>query len=151
MYYTIGEIAKKLNISPHTLRFYSKEGLLPFVERSKSGIRMFKDEDFEWLTLIECLKRTGMSIKDIKTYIDWTIEGDSTIEKRLDMFKKQKEAVENQIKQLQETLKLLEYKCWYYEEAKNAGTCNIHKKITPEDIPENIRTVKQNLKKVNSI
>jgi len=45
MYYTIGEIAKKVNISPHTLRFYAKEGLLPFVERSESGIRMFKDED----------------------------------------------------------------------------------------------------------
>lgn len=151
MYYTIGEIAKKLNISPHTLRFYSKEGLLPFVERSERGIRMFKDEDFEWLKLIECLKRTGMSIKDIKTYIDWAMEGDSTIDKRLEMFKMQKEAVEKQIEQLQETLKLLEYKCWYYEKAKKAGTCNVHKKIRPEDIPENIRSIKQNLKKVNSI
>lgn len=151
MYYTIGEIAKKINVSPHTLRFYAKEGLLPFVERSESGIRMFKDEDFQWLTIIECLKKTGMPIKDIKTYMDWLIEGDSTIDKRLEMFKKQKAAVEKQIEELKETLKLLEYKCWYYETAKKAGTCAVHNTVKLEDIPEEIRPVKENLKKVRKL
>jgi len=151
MYYTISEIAKKINISPHTLRFYAKEGLLPFVERSQSGIRMFKDEDFEGLMIIECLKRTGMSIKDIKTFIDWVMEGDSTIQQRLEMFKKRKEAVEKQIAQLQETLNLLKYKCWYYETAKNAGTCAVHNTIKTEDIPEDIRAVKKSLKKIHSL
>ncbi|HPO77415.1 MAG TPA: MerR family transcriptional regulator [Thermoclostridium caenicola] len=151
MYYTIGEFAKKVNIFPHTLRFYAKEGLLPFIERSESGIRMFKDEDFEWLMIIECLKKTGMPIKDIKTFIDWIMEGDSTIDKRLDMFKKQKEAVEKQIAQLQEALELLKYKCWYYETAKNAGTCAVHNIIKLEDIPEDIRPVKEKLKKIRSL
>ena len=59
MYYTVGEIAKILNVTPHTLRYYDKEGLLPFVERSDSGIRMLKDSDFEWLHIIECLKKNG--------------------------------------------------------------------------------------------
>jgi DNA-binding transcriptional MerR regulator len=151
MYYTIGEIAKKVNISPHTLRFYAKEGLLPFVERSESGIRMFKDEDFEGLMIIECLKKTGMPIKDIKTFMDWVMEGDSTIDKRLEMFKKQKEAVEKQIAKLQETLYLLKYKCWYYETAKEAGTCAVHNTVKLEDIPEDIRPVKENLKKVRKL
>jgi DNA-binding transcriptional MerR regulator len=151
MYYTIGEIAKKVNISPHTLRFYAKEGLLPFVERSESGIRMFKDEDFQWLMIIECLKKAGMPIKDIKTLIDLTMEGDATIGQRLEIFKKQKEAVEQQIAQLQETLKLLKYKCWYYETAKNAGTCAVHNTIKIEDIPEDIRPIKENIKKVRSL
>jgi len=151
MYYTIGEIAKKVNISPHTLRFYAKEGLLPFVERSESGIRMFKDEDFQWLMIIECLKKAGMPIKDIKTLIDLTMEGDSTIDQRLGIFKKQKEAVEQQIAQLQETLKLLKYKCWYYETAKNAGTCAVHNTIKIEDIPEDIRPIKENIKKIRSL
>jgi DNA-binding transcriptional MerR regulator len=142
---------KNVNISPHTLRFYAKEGLLPFVERSESGIRMFKDEDFEGLMLIECLKKAGMPIKDIKTFIDWTMEGDSTIDKRLEMFKKQKEAVERQIEELKETLKLLEYKCWYYETAKKAGTCAVLNTIKMEDIPEDIRPVKENLKKVRKL
>ncbi len=151
MYYTIGEIAKKVNISPHTLRFYAKEGLLPFVERSESGIRMFKDEDFQWLMIIECLKKAGMPIKDIKTLIDLTMEGDSTIGQRLEIFKKQKEAVEKQIAQLQETLDLLKYKCWYYETAKKAGTCAVLNTIKMEDIPEDIRPVKENLKKVRKL
>jgi len=151
MYYTIGEIAKKVNVSPHTLRFYAKEGLLPFVERSESGIRMFKDEDFQWLMIIKCLKKAGMPIKDIKTLIDLTMEGDSTIEQRLEIFKRQKESLEKQIAQLQETLKLLKYKCWYYETAKNAGTCAVHDTIKIEDIPEDIRPIKENIKKVRSL
>jgi len=151
MYYTIGEIAKKVNMSPHTLRYYAKEGLLPFVERSKSGIRMFKDEDFQWIMLIECLKKAGMTIKDIKTYIDWLIEGDSTIHQRLEMFKKRKEAVEKQIAELEETLDVLKYKCWYYETAKNAGTCTIHETIKNEDIPEELRPVKEKLKKARNM
>lgn len=57
MLYTVSEMAKRLNIAPSTLRYYDKEGLLPFVERSNGGIRMFKDSDFEWLSIIECLKK----------------------------------------------------------------------------------------------
>ena len=65
MTYTVGEIAKKLNVAPSTLRYYDKEGLLPFVERSVGGIRVFHDEDMDWLELIECMKHTGMPIKEI--------------------------------------------------------------------------------------
>lgn len=146
MDYTIGEVAKIINISPHTLRFYDKEGLLPFVERSESGIRRFKEEDFGKLMIIECLKKTGMPIKDIKTFIDWWMEGDSTIEQRLEMFRKRKEAVERQIAELQETLELLNYKCWYYETAKAAGTCAVLQNIAPEDIPEEVRTAREKLR-----
>ncbi|MFR2822009.1 MAG: MerR family DNA-binding transcriptional regulator [Thomasclavelia sp.] len=57
MSYTIGEIAKMLNVSPSTIRYYDKEGLLPFVERTKGGIRIFKDKDYEFLKIIHCLKK----------------------------------------------------------------------------------------------
>ena len=66
MAYTVGEMAKILHVAPSTLRYYDKEGLLPFVERSSGGIRLFKDSDFEWLSMIECMKQTGMPIKEIK-------------------------------------------------------------------------------------
>lgn len=135
MLYTVGEMAKKLNVAPSTLRYYDKEGLLPFVERSDGGIRMFKDEDFEWLHIIECLKKTGMSIKDIKTFIDWCMEGDATIEKRLELIDHQRKIVSEQIVQMQETLKTLDFKHWYYETAKAAGTCKIHENMRPEEIP----------------
>lgn len=66
MAYTVGEMAKILHVAPSTLRYYDKEGLLPFVERSSGGIRLFKDSDVEWLSMIECMKQTGMPIKEIK-------------------------------------------------------------------------------------
>lgn len=129
MIYTVGEVSKMINIAPSTLRYYDKEGLLPFVERSKGGIRMFKERDLEWLNTIECLKKTGMSIKDIKIFIDWCIEGDSTIDKRLALIDKQRDSVISQIEQMNKTLDTLNYKHWYYETAKKAGTCNVHKNI----------------------
>lgn len=140
MVYTIGETAKRLNIAASTLRYYDKEGLLPFVERSNGGIRIFKDEDFEWLGIIECLKKTGMPIKEIKEFVDWCVAGDATIDQRLALIKAQQEAVERQIQAMQENLNLLSYKRWYYETAKQAGSCSIHKDMKLSDVPEAYRT-----------
>lgn len=141
MFYTVGEMAKKFNVAPSTLRYYDKEGLLPFVERSSGGIRMFKDSDFEWLSIIECLKKTGMPIKEIKHFIDWCIEGDSTINQRLALINRQREAMLQQLKQVQDTLDMLDYKRWYYETAKAAGTCDVHKTMPKTDIPEKYHIV----------
>lgn len=141
MIYTVGEMAKALHVAPSTLRYYDKEGLLPFVERSEGGIRMFKDSDFEWLSIIECLKKTGMPIKEIKHFIDWCMEGDSSIEQRLELIDRQREAVKQQMKQMQETLDMLEYKHWYYETAKKAGTCDVHKNMSEKDIPKKYRDI----------
>ena len=90
MAYTIGEAAKIMNVSIPTLRYYDKEGLLPLVKRTESGIRRFNDNDIKWLNMIECLKNTGMQLKDIKIFFEWCIEGDSTIEKRYKMFLERK-------------------------------------------------------------
>lgn len=139
MIYTVGEMAKKLNVTASALRYYDKEGLLPFVERSSGGIRMFKDEDLSGLKLIECLKKTGMSIKDIKHFMDCNTAGDSTIEERLSIIRSQRESVLKQIQELQEMQEMLDFKCWYYETAKDAGTCAIHDKDRSQldKIPEN--------------
>ncbi len=139
MFYTIGEMAKRLNVAASTLRYYDKEGLLPFVERSGGGIRMFKDADMEWLTVIECLKQTGMPIKDIKVFIDWCMAGDSTIDKRLALIDRQRAAVEQQIAELQKTLHVLDYKHWYYSVAQEAGTCAVHDELAEAQIPEQFR------------
>lgn len=148
MLYTVGETAKILNITPSALRYYDKEGLLPFVERSASGIRVFKEEDFNWLFIIDCLKKSGLSIKDIKKYIDMSLKGDETIGKRLEMFQKQREKVINQINELQETLDTLEYKCWYYETAKEKGSIEAVKNVSDEEIPEKLRAVKASLERM---
>ena len=86
MVYTVGEMAKLLDIPASTLRYYDKEGLLPFVERSSGGIRLFRKSDFEWLQVIGCMKKAGMSIRDIRQYIQLAMQGDDTIDTRLQMF-----------------------------------------------------------------
>ena len=136
MIYTVGEMAKQLDIAASTLRYYDKEGLLPFLERSSGGMRMFKDEDLAWLEIIECLKKTGMPIKDIKHFIDCCMEGDSRIDERLSIIESQRNAVIKQMKEMQDMLDMLNYKCWYYETAKKAGTCAVHDDIQIENVPK---------------
>jgi len=146
MLYTVGEMAKRIGVAPSTLRYYDKEGLLPFVERSSGGIRMFKDADFEWLQVIECLKKTGMQLVDIKSFIEKSMQGDETIGERLLLIVKQKEAVKLQIEELNATLKTLEFKHWYYETAKNAGTTEVPRNMTLEELPEEYREVRKKLR-----
>lgn len=136
MIYTVGEVAKQLDVATSTLRYYDKEGLLPFVERSCGGMRIFKEEDLSWLEIIGCLKKTGMPIKDIKHFIDCCMEGDSRIDERLSIIESQRDAVIKQKKEMQEMLDMLNYKCWYYETAKEAGTCAVHADIQIENVPK---------------
>lgn len=122
MYYSIGQVAAKTGLTVHTLRYYEKEGLLPFVRKSSSGLRMFSDNDLAWLSIIECLKETGMPLKGIKQYIDWFREGDATLPQRLEMFKQQQVKVLAQIEQFQKYLQKIDYKVRLYEEAVKQGS-----------------------------
>lgn len=124
--YSISEAAKKLNLTAYTLRYYDKEGLLPFVERTSSGTRLFKDSDIDALKIIECLKSTSMPIKEIKHFIDWCSAGDSTLQERYDMFLERKAIVAAQIKELEQTMDLIDHKCHYYQTALEAGTEAVH-------------------------
>lgn len=146
MLYTVGEMAKKLGVAASTLRYYDQEGLLPFVERSSGGMRMFKESDYEWLQIIECLKKTGMPLKDIRSFVLMAMAGDETIEPRLALIRKQQESVRHQISQLQETLETLDFKCWYYETAQAAGTTEVPRNMTLEELPERFREVRKRLK-----
>lgn len=143
---TIGEMAKRLGVPASTLRYYDQEGLLPFVERSSGGIRLFKDSDYEWLQIIECLKKTGMQLKDIREFVLMAMEGDATIDARLELIKKQQEAVEAQMEELRQTLNTLDFKRWYYETAKAAGTTDVPRSMTLDQLPEQYREVRRRLR-----
>lgn len=125
--YSISEVAGMLNLTPYTLRYYDKEGLMPFVERTASGTRRFKDTDIQALHVIECLKATGMPIKEIKQFIDWCGEGDASLQQRYDMFLERKATVEAQMEALKKTMDVIDHKCDYYEKALKAGTEDVHK------------------------
>ncbi len=146
MVYTVSEMAKLLGTSASTLRYYDKEGLLPFVERSSGGMRMFRESDFEWLHVITCMKQAGMSLKDIRSYIEMAMQGDATIDERLELFRRQRQALENQMAQLREAMEMVEYKCWYYETAKAAGTMKAVQGLSAEDIPAEYRDIRKKLK-----
>ena len=147
MVYTVGEMAKMLGVSASTLRYYDKEGLLPFVERSFGGIRMFRDSDIEWLQVIGCMKKKKISIRDIKQYIEMALQGDETIGLRLDMFRRQREALKAQMEELRHAMEMVEYKCWYYETAKAAGTTDAPQNMALSDVPERFREIRQELRK----
>ena len=115
MGYSITEVAERTNLTAHTLRYYEKEGLLPFVDRSHSGNRDFKDKDLEWLELICCLKNTGMPIKKIKEYIELCLKGDTTIDVRRQIFLIHREEVINQIDELNKNLDKINCKINYYD------------------------------------
>ena len=126
MGYTIKEASKITGLSTSTLRYYDREGLLPFIKRLDSGYRSFSEDDIEMIKIIECLKRTGMSIKEIKKFTEWVQDGDNSLEERYEMFLERKHAVETEIESLQNTLDIINYKCWYYKTAIEAGTEKIH-------------------------
>ena len=138
--YTIGQVSEMFNLPISTLRFYDKSGLMPNLGR-KSGIRQFDDNDLETIRVIECLKKSGMEIKDIKVFMEWCSEGSSSYGKRLEMFHRQKAAVEEEMEQLQHTLSMIQFKCWYYEQAIADGNEDRIKAMLPDSLPDEIQRV----------
>lgn len=123
MSYTIKEVAQKYNLSPHTLRYYEKEGLLPFIERNEQGNRIFKDTDLEWLNLICCLRNTHMPISKIKEYVNLCIEGPDTICQREDILLKHKKYIEDEIKNFNSSLKIVNSKINFYIKEQKSNIC----------------------------
>ena len=97
MWYTVGEMARMLGIPASTLRYYDQEGIIPYLERSSGGMRMFTEKDYEWLKVVEGLKKSGLSIKNIRTYIDMVQRGDDSLGDRLTLFHSRKEAVKEKM------------------------------------------------------
>jgi len=113
--YTINQVAQLCDLSPHTIRYYDKEGLLPFIARSKSGNRMFSDTDLELMKLVCCLKNTGMPIKEIKNYMDMVVRGGETSEARKQMMIEHRREVVRQIDGMKKNLNIIDLKIKFYE------------------------------------
>ena len=136
--YTIGQVAEMFDLPISTLRYYDKQGLFPRLMR-ESGIRKFSDNEIEALRVIECLKKSGLEIKDIRLFMEWCSEGPITYSNRFELIRKQKERVEAEIQRLHKTLDMLKFKCWYYTQAKENGNEDKAKALIPEGLPKDIR------------
>ena len=107
---------------------------------------MFQESDIEWLQVIGCMKKAGMSIKDIRNYIEMALQGDDTIDLRLSLFQHQREVLQKQMEELQHTLEMVDYKCWYYETAQKAGTVEVPQEMDLAGVPERFRKIRQELR-----
>ncbi len=141
--YTIGQVADMFGLPVSTLRYYDRQGLFPELERT-SGIRRFGDTELEALRVIECLKKAGMEIKDIRLFMEWCTEGPSTYPKRKAMFEERKAHMESEIANMNRALDMLKFKCWYYEQAIQDGNEDRVKALIPDDLPEEIKDTYDN-------
>ncbi len=115
MHYTIKEVADKMDISEHTLRFWAKSGFFPFITRDKNNVRLFSENDLNWVRIVKCLRSVGTENKAIKRYIDLCIIGDSTIQERYQIILDTKKKAYEQMEELQKQLALLDYKENFYK------------------------------------
>ena len=141
--YTIGQVSEMFDLPISTLRYYDKEGLFPTIQRD-SGIRKFGEKELEALRVIECLKKSGLEIKDIKQFMEWCVQGSKTYPQRRGLFLHQKAAVEAEIERMNRVLDMLRFKCWYYEQAIRDGNEDRLSRLQPEDMPEEIRRAYEN-------
>lgn len=115
MYYTIGQVAKMQHLTISQIRYYDKQGLFPFLQRNEKGDRVFDEEALKYLEMILCLKNTSMPIQKIKQFIDWSMEGESTILQRLALMKQQETNVLQLMQDTEKNLKKIQQKIAKYE------------------------------------
>lgn len=135
--YTIKEVADKMEVSEHTLRFWAKSGFFPFIKRDANNVRRFSEDDLGWVRIVKCLRSVGTENKAIKRYIDLCIKGDSTIKERYEIILSTKQKALQQMEELKTQLDLLDFKENYYQnliENNLNDAWNPINKIVPEEI-----------------
>lgn len=144
MNYTIGEVSEMLNIPVSTLRYYDSQKLLLDLKRDDAGNRIFDETNINALKLINCLKASGISIKDIKKFMLLAKQGDKTISERKNFFLIQKQNIKDKINELEKAMNMVEYKYWYYQTAEKDKTEKYVKNINIKDMPKNIQEAYKN-------
>ncbi|MBO7612120.1 MAG: MerR family transcriptional regulator [Elusimicrobia bacterium] len=123
--YTVKDVAKIMNVSTHTVRYYDNEGLIPSVSRTQSNVRKFSDYNLSWFKMVHCLRATDLSINDIKTYIDLCLKGNRTIPQRAKIIFNQEKILKDHLKELQDQMKLLQRKKKYYNDLLNKKSVDV--------------------------
>lgn len=131
--FTTKEVCKEVGISYETLKFYCKEGLVPNVKRDKNNYRIFDEKNIAWLKGLQCLKKCGMSIKDMKLYMNYCMEGPSTIPERKEMLNKLNESLGKKINDLNECINFIENKQAFYDDVLDGKIKYVSNLIDIED------------------
>ena len=134
---TIKEVSEKYNISQDTLRYYERVKMILPVTRTPGGIWDYQEEDLRWVELVICMRNAGLPIEVMIEYLDLFQKGDSTIPARLELLRSQMNALEEQKKQLEQTMDKLQYKINAYEDALKTGKLVLKKKANDQCREEN--------------
>ena len=113
--YTMKNVCEELELPYETLRYYCNEGLVPNVKRDANNHRMFDDRDLNWLRSLQCLRKCGLSIKEVKSYLNYCLEGPSTITIRKEILEAKKEALLKEIESIQESVDFIDQKQDFYD------------------------------------
>ena len=143
MEYTIGQMSAPFGLPVSTLRYYDRPRLFPYMQRV-SGVRRFGEQELEALRVIECLKKSGLEIKDIKRFMEWCAQGSGIYPQRRALFQKPRAAAEAEIARMERVLDMLKFKCGYYEQAIRDGGEERLAAMRPEDMPPDIRADYEN-------
>lgn len=114
--YSMKEVCTETNMTYQTLKYYCNEGLVPNVKRDKNNHRIFDEKDVKWIKDLNCLKKCGMSIKEMKFYLSMCLEGESTIPERKKMLTKKQNALRETIRELEDSISYIDWKQNFYDE-----------------------------------
>lgn len=114
--YTMMQVCRELDITYQTLKFYCNEGLVPGVKRDNNNRRIFDEKDVRWIKDLTCLKKCGMSIQEMKEYLELCLQGQSTILSRKQMLAQKQEALRISIKELEDSVAYIDWKQNFYDE-----------------------------------
>lgn len=114
--HTMMQVCRELNMTYQTLKFYCNEGLVPNVKRDNNNRRVFDDKDVKWVKDLTCLKKCGMSIQEMKEYLDLCLQGESTIPQRKELLVKKQAALRDSIKELEDSVAYIDWKQNMYDE-----------------------------------
>lgn len=116
MIYTMMNVCRELDIPYQTLKFYCNQGLVPNVKRDKNNRRIFDEKDVKWIKDLTCLKKCGMSIQEMKEYLDLCLQGESTIPQRKEMLARKQNALRASVKEIEASINYINWKQNFYDE-----------------------------------
>ena len=116
MIYTMIQVCKKTNMTYQALKFYCNEGLVPNVKRDKNNRRVFDERDVAWIESLTCLKKCGMSIQEMKEYLELCLQGPSSIPRRKELLAEKQAALRETIRELEGSVAYIDWKQNFYDE-----------------------------------
>lgn len=133
MIYTMMQVCKEAGLTYQALKFYCNEGLIPNVQRDKNNRRIFDERNLKWIKDLVCLKKCGMSIQEMKEYLNLCLEGKSTIPQRKELLAKKQEALRSSIQELENSVAYIDWKQNFYDEVLSGKRPYVSNLIPPQD------------------